>query len=275
MRFKRSYEFRAARGTRSLVVAPPFQISFDCEKATAGFGLNKLTAKLFGLNRNNRNIFEREPTDAAIVFVELLVGYQSGVGRIFKGTVHRGSNQLTSNGYVTEIECYDGGIDYFSSYTSKVVLGKENAVDAVLADMPNTERGAITELEPLTRPKVLIGNSYKLLYDMLPGNDSTFIDDGKVNMLRDREVIDDFVPVIAPRTGLISTPEKDFSQVTFTTTLNPFVRIGRRIQLETLVSPRFNGVYKVETIAYTGDFEGNDWNQEITGFSNKVSTVIQ
>jgi hypothetical protein len=52
-------------------------------------------------------------------------------------------------------------------------------------------------------------------------------------------------------------------EVKFETMMNPLLRIGGLMQLESLYDKRFNGVYKINTIHYKGDYSGNDWKQEI------------
>ena len=52
-------------------------------------------------------------------------------------------------------------------------------------------------------------------------------------------------------------------KVKFETMMNPLLRIGGLMQLESLYDKRFNGIYKINTIHYTGDYSGSDWKQEI------------
>ena len=274
MRFNRVYTFRALADNRELEVTEPFRIQFDALKSVTGFGLNKLRAKLYGLGESARSIFIKTPEQQRIVRVELLVGYAGQRSRIFSGNLHRGDVQLTADGYVVTIECYDGGLDYFNAYTSRTIRGKDNAIDAIISDMPNTVRGKVRQPETLTRPKVLVGRSYELLEDLTAPQDRMYVDDGKVFIIGPDDVTSEYIPVVSPETGLMNTPEKEFSRVTFDSVLNPYVRIGSRVELISVVTPQYNGTYKVDTIAYKGDLEGEDWRQTITGFNLGVAQVL-
>ena len=46
--------------------------------------------------------------------------------------------------------------------------------------------------------------------------------------------------------------------------LDALLRIGGLMQLASLYDKRFNGIYKINTIHYTGDYSGSDWKQEIS-----------
>ena len=273
-RFLRNFALSVTFEGRQFTVTPPFRIEFSCTKSVAGLGLNKLTAKIYGLGPDKRRQLVKNAQDVRRVQVELAVGYEGGIETLFRGDLHKGFNELNDDGFVTTIEVFDGGFDYFNSYTSRTVSTGGDAMAAIISDMPNTEIGRTTPRPQLTRPKVLVGSSSKLIEDTIGQNESFYIDEGRVNVLKENEVIGNYIPEVSAQTGLINTPTREFSKCTFETLMNPFIRLGGRVSLVSLVAPELNGVYRVDSIIYSGDSEGNDWKQAITGFLTRNVVVL-
>jgi len=262
--FNRAYILTATKGTQQITIQPPFRMQFQCNKSTEGDALNKLQCAIFGLKESTRDIFQRDDDSDSLVKIELSVGYDGTIKRLFIGEIHRGGSNLSSNGFVTGFDAQDGGHDYLNSYTAKTVSGKQNAIDAILQDMPNTTKGKITASPDLVRPKVLMGASSKLLEDLTEAGASFYIDEGKINIIKTDEVVSNYTPVISPETGLITTPEVEGLKRTFETMLNPFIIIGGKLSLQSSINQKANGVCKVTSIAYNGDTEGQDWKQSVS-----------
>lgn len=262
--FNRAYILKATKGTQEITIQPPFRLQFQCNKSTEGDALNKLQCTVYGLKESTRGIFQRDDDADSLVKIELSVGYDGTIKRLFIGDLHRGGSGLTSNGFVTSFESQDGGHDYLNSYTATTVSGKENAIDAIISDMPNTTKGKITAAPELVRPKVLMGASSKLIEDLTGDGESFYIDEGKINIVKSDEVVSNYTPVVSPETGLITTPEVEGLKRTFETMLNPFIILGGKLSLQSSIDPKANGVCKVTSIAYNGDTEGQDWKQSVT-----------
>lgn len=264
-RFNRDYELIIAPRDREIVIRPPIRISFTADKSIRG-QLNKLRLQIYNLEERKRLALVKDAEDQGQrIPLRLSVGYQGRLEMVFKGTVHIGLNERQGADIVTFIECMDGWIDYKTAFTSRTVKGGQVAVDAALSDMPGTDKGKITQRPTLTRPKVLVGNSAKLIEDMTGPGENWFIDDEQLYILKDNEVISRFVPEVSAATGLISTPTRENKEVTFQTLMNPSVRIGRRVSLRSQTAPHLDGVYRMETISYSGDNFGEDWAQTCTG----------
>jgi hypothetical protein len=176
--------------------------------------------------------------------------------------------------YITELECLDGGFDYLNSFTSKTVKGKERAIEAVLGDMPNTGRGKLTAQSALIRPRVLVGASGQLIDDLINDGETWYIDDEKLYILKDNEVTSSFVPVVNAATGLLNTPTREQSKVTFNTLMNPTLKIGALCALESTSAPHLDGIYRIETIGADGDNYGDKWTQKVTALLASGYTVL-
>lgn len=265
-RFNRDYllTVQVAAG-RAVEIRPPIRIAFTVDKSTAG-GLNKMTARIYNLQESNRLALVKDKEKQKNIPVALSVGYKDSVKLLFKGTVFKGSNFREGPDFVTEIECLDGGFDFLNSFTSQTVKGKNTAINAILGDMPNTGKGKITTVPEITRPKVLVGASAKLIDSLIDEGMTWYIDEEKLYILRDDEVISSYVPVVSAETGLLNTPTRDMSKVTFNTLLNPVLKLGGLCQLISTSAPHLNGVYRIVTMSYSGDNYGSEWSQAVTGF---------
>ena len=240
------------------------QIVFEVTKSIRG-GLNKMNIQITNLSENKRLSLVKDSEQKKIMNIGLSVGYQDRIELIFKGTIHTGSNSRQGPDLLTSLECLDGGEDFLHSFTARTVEGGRRAIDAALEDMPNTATGKITERPVLTRPKVLVGNSARLINDMVEPDETWYIDNEQLYVIKDNEVTSGLKPVVSAATGLISTPTRDSKLVTFETLMNPSVKIGGLASLKSATAPHLDGIYRIETIAYSGDNYGDAWTQTCTG----------
>lgn len=265
MRFDRDFELIIGLGSEAVIVRPPLRISFAGDKSIAG-KLNKLNLQVYNLREDRRLRLVKDAEDRLYIPLELRVGYRDQLERIFRGSIHRSATVRDGVDFVTSIECLDGGFDVINSYSSQTIDGGDY-IKQLLQDMPNTREGKLAPGRPLTRPRVVVGPTIDLVRSGLTPEEYAYIEDETLNIIRKQnQVIDDLVPLVSPRTGLINTPEREQKKVTFQTLMNPTVKIGRRVQLESVTAPHLNGIYKAETISYSGDNYGDDWSQTITGF---------
>ena len=273
-RFNRDFKLTIrAAGGQSVTVTPPMRVSFSADKSVSG-GLNKFTARIYNLKPANRLALAKDTEQQKRIPLTFEAGYQGTLHTLFKGTVHRGSNFREGPDLITELECLDGGFDYLNSFTAQTVKGKRRAIEAVLNDMPNTGTGKLTEQGALTRPKVLVGQSAKII-DTLVGEDETwYIDDEKLYIIKKSEVINSFIPVVTAATGLLNTPTREQSKITFETLMNPTLKIGGLCKVQSASAPHLDGVYKIDTMGYNGDNYGSTWSQTVTGLLSSNYTVL-
>lgn len=262
MRYNRDYELTIQTELdKAIVVVPPFNIAFNADKSTDQ-SLNKMNVKVFGLSEANQLAIVKNAQEKKNFEVELKVGYVDSIETIFRGYVNIGERSRMGADLPIVMECIDGGFDARFSFTSKTVQDK-SAIDAILEDMPNTRRGKITKQVKLIRPRVLVGNSWKLVRENI-NDEQYYIDNGTLNIIKGNEVVSSFVPVVQASTGLISTPTREESKVTFQTMMNPALKIGGLCELNSVYAPALNGIYKINTIGYDGEYEGSAWMQTVT-----------
>ncbi len=265
-RFNRNYKVEIQLKGFDFIILPPLRIQFGCVKGM-GRSVNKLTLKIFNLTKAKRDALVKDAEDRTYIPFTLWVGYGDDLGIMFKGSVHIAKTERSGTDLITTIESLDGGHDFLNSFTSKTVKNKGVAVDEILKDMPNTLAGKITKQNALIRPKVIVGNSVKMIEDQLNDGESYFIEEEKLYIMKEDEYIGSFIPLVRADTGLINAPTRQEKKVTFTTLTNPTLKVGGLCELESVYSPHLNGTYKIEYIEYKGDTYGTDWNQNVTAYS--------
>lgn len=263
-RFNRDYELTVQVSSGdAVVVKPPMRVSFNANKSAVG-GLNKLTVNIYNLTPTHRLALAKDAEDPKRIAISFRVGYKDSMQLLFKGTIHRGTNTREGPDFVTELQCLDGGHDFLTGFTSATVKGKARAVDAVLGDLPNTGKGKLATLGDATRPIVLVGPPARLLDRLVGEGETWYVDEEKLYILGDKQVVSNFIPVVNAATGLLNTPTREAFKVTFDTLLNPTLRIGGLCKLESVSAPQMDGVYKIDAIGYNGDNYGKVWSQSVT-----------
>jgi len=286
-RFLRDYRLTIGIGSQAVTILPPFRIVFTADKSDDPT-LNKMTVKIDGLNDSKRRILVRDKddkppknvkadadgnpapkkelraNDSRYFPVELQVGYLGRLETIFRGSVDEAGSTREGPQFVTTLTCLDGGHDFLNSFVSTSVTSKSAAIDAVLGTMPNTKKGKIGAQKDITRPKILVGNSMATIQEMLDPDQRWFIDDERLNILSEKEVVSGYIPVVSAETGLQNIEPKK-KEIIMNMWMNTSIKVGGLVQLISTVSPGANGIYKVRLITYNGDYEGSDWMMKVSG----------
>lgn len=263
-RFNRDFELTIDALGGQIKITPPMRINFQADKSIYG-GLNKIQIQLENLVESKRQALTKDPEQTKVIPMKLSVGYNGKLELIFSGTVHKGSNERHGADIITKLEGLDGGHDFINAFTSTTVEGSQQAVDACLGDMERITTGKITDRPALSRPKVLVGNSAKLIEEMIDPDETWYIENEQLYIIKKEEVVSRFIPVVTAQTGLISTPYRENQQTTFETLMNPAIKIGNMCQLKSQTAPHLDGVYRIETISFQGDNYGDQWSQTCTG----------
>ncbi|ECE0459771.1 hypothetical protein QZD17_004849 [Salmonella enterica] len=299
--FYRDYRLTVGIGNQSVIIQPPITISFKALESVNKKSLGKLNVSINGLKPSTRLQLVKAEDDEKYIPVRLEVGYDGKLRQVFQGSVKSGAVKREGAIHIVSLECEDGGHDYINSFTSRTVRGKDQVVDSVLQDMPNTKKGSVTKQQALIRPKVLVGSSSKILTDTLAPDESFFIKDERVHILKANEVTSGNIPVVNARSGLLNTPQatkisaqddggkkgktptndpdtdpagkKDTDsstlaksskgQIVFDTKLNPTLVIGGLCAVESVTNPALNGVYKIYQIETSGQSNGSAWYQKV------------
>lgn len=311
--FYRDYRLTVGIGNQAVIIEPPITMSFKALETVDKKSLGKLSVSINGLKPSTRLQLLKSEDEEKYIPVRLEVGYDGKLRQVFQGSVKSGAVKREGAIHIVSLECEDGGHDYINSFTSRTVRGKDQVVDSVLQDMPNTKKGSVTKQQALIRPKVLVGSSSKILTDTLAPDESFFIKDERVHILKANEVTSGNIPVVNARSGLLNTPQstkisaqddggkkgktptnepdtdpagkKDTDsstlvnsskgQIVFDTKLNPMLVIGGLCAIDSVTNPALNGVYKIYQIETSGQNNGAAWYQKVVCQPAGNYTVIK
>ena len=299
--FYRDYRLTVGIGNLAVIIEPPITVSFKALESVSKKSLGKLSVSISGLKPSTRLQLVKSEDDEKYIPVRLEVGYDGRLRQVFQGSVKSGAVKREGPAHVVSLECEDGGHDFINSYTSRTVRGKDQVVDSILQDMPNTKKGSVTKQQALIRPKVLVGSSSKIISDTLAPDESFFIKDERIHILKANEVTSGNIPVVNARSGLLNTPQatkisaqddggkkaktptnepdtdpagnkgadsstlarQSKGQIVFDTKLNPMLVIGGLCALESVTNPGLDGVYKIYQIETSGQNNGAAWHQKV------------
>lgn len=264
-RFNRKYKlFIRFSATDVVEILPPLRIAFEAKKTIVS-DVNELKLQIYNLTQDKRNKLIKDKAQVAnqekYLQVILQVGYKDLVD-VFIGNVYEASSTKKGADFITTLTCKDGGFDFRNSFTAKSITKKISVVDELLKDMPNTKKGKVTEQDARIRPKILIGNTSNLIQENLSENETFFIDNEKLNIIKEDELIEEFAVLVSEKTGLLHSPDKSENFVIVDTLMNPQIKCGGQVQLVSSISDLDN-LYRVDTIEFKGDYRGSDWMQTL------------
>ena len=249
------------------------RITFDITK-TITENPNPAQIRIFNLNESNRNAIRSKHFDK----VELHVGYAE-LRVIYSGDIVKSRIVRENQDIVTELECGDGANDItYASVNRTVAAGASDTaiVNETLKSMGRVS-GGITEIpnqRVLPRAKVLSGNSRDYLSGVARNNNADWsVQDGSILMLPKDSALavgDGFV--LSKDTGMIGAPEETESGLKVTCLLNPDLRIGSLIRIESIFK-HFNGDYKITELSHTGDYLSDQWYSNIVCVGGEFQKV--
>lgn len=256
------------------------RLKFSVEKSSES-NANKATISIFNLSQDTRNFLEKSDN-----IVILRAGYEDNISTIFFGDITKGTHKRNGPDLVTDIECGDGEFALRDA-TVNIGLGP----GATNTQIINTAIGAITSLSVSkgfvdTIPKVTYsqgftysGTAKALLKDQLKQVGMEFhIQDGELNVLFPTKTDEQLAIEITQDTGLVGFPTKTKEGVDFVSLLNPFLRPGRAVKIE---SKQFQGAFgsqsgvasnslvhsgstvRVRRVVHDGDTDEGTWLSKV------------
>jgi len=189
--------------------------------------------------------------------VELRAGYSLGketLPLIFKGNIQNAFSKRNGVNYETTINALDGGFAYVNGYSSRQFAKgttDRQALNTLFADLPKIEPGAVGDFKfSLTRGNTLDGPTIQYLNNISEGH--FFIDLEKAHCLLDNEGFEGNVKVIDAQTGLLGSPLRQESFLTFEMIFEPRLQIGQFVEINSQTERIYNGTYRVNGIEHTG-----------------------
>lgn len=223
---------------------------------------NQSRIEVYGLAPSDQNFLQQDG-----VKVILEAGYPANFGAVFAGDINRASTSDRPPDVVTLIEAGDGEDAYLTSKIS-ITLGPGTSTQQIiqtLVDAMGLPLAEISSTVPITDTLTgvtLHGQAYRYLNDYASQLGFTWsIQDGRVQIVTDRESTGAAAISVTPQTGLIGSPEPLIKRakrggrprvvgVKWRMLLQPQARPGQLFQLQ---SERYQGFYVGQKLTQTGD----------------------
>lgn len=242
----------------TLTIKPPFTIEFDITRNTLT-SANVCSIRVFNLSQNNRSQIRKDISNyGELRFIELKAGYDLNLPVIFTGNVSQAWSVREGTNFITQIESFDGGFAFANGQTNiPIPAGTKQAsiVRNLASTLPGVTVGTIGNIPgTLSRGNTHSGNTLSILQTLTGGG--IFIDNGKVNVLGNSECLEGEIKIINSQSGLLGTPVREQTILTFDILFEPRVAVGQIIQLDSLEggpnAANFNGFYKVISVKHRG-----------------------
>jgi hypothetical protein len=261
---------------------------------------NTADVRIYNLKDHTANQIQNEFTQLSLSagYQGLAGGQGAAPGMIFNGTIKqvRKGRYDQLNSYV-DITAAEGDEAYnYATIQQSLRAGTtspQNMLERYLSELKdyNITPGYIPQLPAngLTRGRVLHGMVRDELRDFCKNNGFSFnLNDGRLSIIPLTSYIPSGnVPLISPATGLIGIPEQMQNGLNFRTLLNPAIKVGQLIKLDTNAINRLRygtdsqsqgtnlalavsatsvnkqGLYYAMVVNHSGDTRGNPWYSDV------------
>ncbi len=253
-KFGRSYRITIdpKDGGEPIIVSMPLTVQFWIKRNTMS-SLNYMSLDIYNLGPALRDRIFQDRYVVRDRTITMEGGYGS-LSLMFKGIIFEANSSRDGTNVITRIEAKDGSFDASTTKTFQTIEGGKSLKDVMQflsGQFPTLERGAIGNYdEVFKRPVTLNGNTYDLLKKY--SNNEVHIDNNKIFILKNNEVIDGEVPAINIDSGLLESPRRDDGFLNITTLFEPRITIDQIVDLESKIMPIYNGQYKVQGLLHQG-----------------------
>lgn len=247
----------------------PLTLEFDITRNLLT-SANVSSIKLFNLSEIHRNQIRKDVSDyGTYMGIQLNAGYGSNLPIIFAGNVTQAWSVREGTSFVTTIESFDGGFAFSNGIFSQGFPGG--------APQKSVVQGIVNNLQNYYVKPGVIGNEYVGQIPFAKGYDGShvdllseltgggfFIDNGVANCLGTDECLAGQLQVIDSSTGLLSTPVREQTILTFDMIFEPRLFLGQIVQLTSQTDANFNGLWKVISLKHRGTISQSVCGDAIT-----------
>lgn len=187
-------------------------------------------------------------------FVQLMAGYESDFGVIFKGGVFTVSSNLDTPDMTITLDVKPG---YDASRITNIEINEKPATLMSICQKAAAELKAPLSFQ--AEDKQFSEYNFKgtvfMLLDNLqrtvPYTKRIYFSDGVLHV-EDTAIPGTEILLISGESGLIGTPQASMQGINFKCLLMPGIRVGSMVQLVSRKLPLLNGLYKVQTLVMQG-----------------------
>ena len=245
------------KGNEWLDISLPYTMSFRVTRNTFA---TANTAKITVLNLaedTRRKIYKDRYKFNIYKGIELRAGYGDNkelLPLIFKGNIKQAYSHKDRVDYITEIEAYDGGFSFQNGRTVRSFAAgtsDKQILKSLIQDLPGITIGKIgTFTGSLPRGNAMQGVTVDLIKNVSAGN--FFVDNEKAYCLQEEECFRGNIAQINSGSGLLGSPLREETLLTFKILFEPRLQIGQYVELQSETEKLFNGSYKVIGLDHSG-----------------------
>ena len=238
-------------------ITMPFTLTFSISRNTlAQANTGRFT--ILNLSEDTRRKIYKDKYKTNIYKgIELRAGYgdtKETLPLIFKGNIKQAYSQRNGVNYETEIEAYDAGFAYVNGNTSRAFAegtSDKQILETLIKDLPNISVGKIGSFgDKLPRGNSMQGQTIELIKNVAKSN--FFVDNEKAYCLQENECYKGNIQKITSDSGLLGSPLREETLLTFSIMFEPRLQLGQYIELESQTEKLFNGQYKVIGVEHQG-----------------------
>ena len=224
---------------------------------------NCMDIEIYNLSQNSRTALEGKN-----VLITLEAGYEDTSEVIFRGDITKVVHTKEGADIVSKMEIADGGNKFRNARVSKGIPpgAKVKQVINELVDATGLTKGSITGIPEAQYANgiTLQGLAKDRLDDVCASHDLNWsIQDGAIQIVPKKKTTLDEIIVVSPDTGLIGSPSKTKEGIEFKTLLQPTLKPGKRVKIESLF---INGIFKLKNVTHGGDSKDGDFFTECEAF---------
>lgn len=270
-------------GLPPIVITLPYTIQFWVERDTLA-SLNQFSVEIYNLSKaTRRRIFQdrwdlrpnqvngaSQPPRTAMLEIGYATLYNVAQGQLWQASSSRRGTDI-----VTRIE----GRSAFSDLVTAQITESYQAGNSIIGlfnhligQFPNLTPGVT--LNPTTwpqtfnRPVALNG----LVWDEIKkySKNNVYIDNGKVYIMKQNDVLDMPALLLNDQTGIIDTPRRFQGRIVVTTLLEPIASISQTAQLNSSIEPVYDGTYSIAGLRHEGII-----SEAVAGSARSTISLLQ
>lgn len=251
-------------GGAPIVITMPFTIRFWINRQGQS-SLNTMSLDIYNLSQANRARIYQDNWNVMNRTIIIEMGYDN-LYRVFSGTIQEANSAREGVDEVTRIEAWDNLSEISQTQTYQSLdkgQSVANIIKFLIGQFTVLKTGAVGDFPgTLPRSVALNGSTWDLLKKY--SSNQAYIDDGKIYVLQDAEVVGTGSYNVDDSTGLLGTPRRSEGTLTVPMILETGIPMFGMVKLTSTVNPVYNGTYKVQGIRHEGTISGAINGQAIT-----------
>lgn len=242
------------------------RISFQIEK-TSESNANTSRITIFNLNKESRSFVEQENLDAFLSAGYTPPGQESLVEALFQGDLKKGKveNKLSGSDWQTTFEVGDGERALVETKFNKG-FAKGASLEKMIGEVSKSFDKPISTIkgikDKIFKNGVTLSGGAKDIMDQLTNEAGVewSIQDDEIIVLPSKEDDGEESFLISRKTGLIGSPIKREKGIEFIAALNPKLRPGKRVRIE---SKFISGDFRIRKVLHDGDTHEGSWQTKV------------